>query len=99
MTRNEALCAVVAPHMQERHSFLACSDRFGFAKGTGHLIFMNILSAIVALRDDFIRWPNERERTELTQKIENQSRIPGVVDAIDGCHIMINPLRAKLFFI
>ncbi|KAF2887456.1 hypothetical protein ILUMI_18717 [Ignelater luminosus] len=50
---------------------------------------MNILSAIVALRDDFIRWPNERERTELAQRIDNQSRIPCVVGAIDGCHIII----------
>ncbi|KAF2887759.1 hypothetical protein ILUMI_18413 [Ignelater luminosus] len=93
MTRNDvvALCALIAPHTEERHqeSLLACSGRFAFAKSTGHLIFMNMLSAIIALRNDFVRWPNEIERTELAQRIENQSRLPGVVGAIDGCHIII----------
>lgn len=38
-------------------SFLACGDRFNFAKSTAHNIFKEIVSAIRLLMARYITWP------------------------------------------
>ncbi|KAJ8974679.1 hypothetical protein NQ317_019835 [Molorchus minor] len=58
--------------LSKQESFLAVSDRFGFSKGTGHYIFLQILSALTAMKNEFIQWPNPRRSQEIAFRVENR---------------------------
>lgn len=59
--------------LAKQESFLATNDRFGFAKGTGHYIFIKIVSAIAQLKH-YIRWPNPPGCIAIASRIKNRSR-------------------------
>ncbi|KAK5639752.1 hypothetical protein RI129_010563 [Pyrocoelia pectoralis] len=70
-------------------SFIAAGDRFNMAKSTSHLIFFEVVSLITTLRHNIITWPNDIERIRINRRLHNRSGIPGIIGAIDGCHIGI----------
>lgn len=71
-------------------SFLAAGDRFDLPKSTAHCVFKEIITIIAGLLPNYITWPN-RQRCHYEENIfRRRSRgFPGVVGAIDGCHIPI----------
>ncbi|KAK4880033.1 hypothetical protein RN001_008179 [Aquatica leii] len=69
-------------------SFIAAGYRFNLAKSTSHNIFFEIVTLIANLRHS-IFCPNQNERERISRTLENKSGIPGVIGAIDGCHVAI----------
>lgn len=45
--------------LAKQESFLACGDRFGMARSTGHYILDEIVSILVELMPEYIRWPDD----------------------------------------
>ncbi|KAF2894583.1 hypothetical protein ILUMI_11593 [Ignelater luminosus] len=76
-----AVCILAKPE-----SFLAAGDRFGLARNTAHVIFREIVGLLVEIMPQFITWP--RNHDEAVDVFHEQSHgFPGVVGAIDGCHM------------
>ncbi|XP_032671800.1 putative nuclease HARBI1 [Odontomachus brunneus] len=74
--------------LAKQESYLAAGDRFGFAKSTGHNIVKDIVNTLVQLMPNVIVWPNRQSCRASSIIFEQRSRgFPGVVGAIDGCHI------------
>ena len=40
---------------------------------------------------DFIKWPTRQEIPAVSRQFRNKARFPGVVSALDGCHIPFHP--------
>lgn len=71
-------------------SFLAAGDRFELPKSTDHYIFKEIITIVAGLLPNYITWPNRRRCHEEEIIFRRRSHgFPGVVGAIDGCHIPI----------
>lgn len=59
---------------------------------------MTFCKKISKIANNFIIWPSESERQEISEYFQNYSAIPGIIGALDGCHIAIkapenNPSR------
>lgn len=48
-----------------------------------------IIDILCRLAPEYIKWPTEEEAHTLAQQFAERSRLPGVIGAIDGCHIPI----------
>ncbi|CAL1678273.1 unnamed protein product [Lasius platythorax] len=71
-------------------SFRSVAGRFGLSKGVAWNIFKEVVYALKRIMPRFIRWPNNAECEESERVFRIRSRgFPGVVRAIDGCHIRI----------
>ncbi|XP_030749427.1 putative nuclease HARBI1 [Sitophilus oryzae] len=71
-------------------SFLAIGDRFNFGKSTAHGVFKQIICALASLIREYVRFPQPDEYYASTVVFNQRSRgFPGVLGAIDGCHIPI----------
>lgn len=71
-------------------SFLAAGDRFGLAKSTAYYIFSEIVEILAGLLPDYVSWPDRRSCQETERIFRRRSHgFPGVIGAIDGCHIPI----------
>ncbi|XP_046391887.1 putative nuclease HARBI1 [Ischnura elegans] len=74
----------------EQESFLSVGDRFGIAPSTAHFVYEEVVQCLHMAMDDYIKWPTEAKALESVNVFQLRSRgIPGVVGAIDGCHIPI----------
>ncbi|XP_023313229.1 uncharacterized protein LOC108907203 [Anoplophora glabripennis] len=73
--------------ISKAESFLAAGDRFGIARSTAHNIFREIIEVLHHLRAHYIRWPVDYDTIQ--EAFYARSRIPGIVGAIDGCHVEI----------
>ncbi|KAK5646228.1 hypothetical protein RI129_004692 [Pyrocoelia pectoralis] len=71
--------------LSKPESFLASGDRFGLAKSSAHLIFNDIIDILVTMLPEYVKWPDNHQETINA----SSGGIPGVVGAIDGCHIPI----------
>lgn len=70
-------------------SFRQISARFNVTISTAHDIFMDLCSALFASRSDYIIWPKDSSFATIASKFETRVGLPGVIGAIDGCHISI----------
>ena len=52
-----------------------------------------VVSALYEYRNYFVRWPTAAEAEAISLRIENRSRIPGIMGAVDGTHIRIRAPR------
>ncbi|XP_032679515.1 putative nuclease HARBI1 [Odontomachus brunneus] len=69
-------------------SFLAAGDRFNIPTSSAHHIFKEIVDVLVDLMPEYIQWPNHVYKTTCIDVFEERSYgFPGVIGAIDGCHI------------
>ncbi|XP_036142268.1 putative nuclease HARBI1 isoform X2 [Monomorium pharaonis] len=71
-------------------SFRSVADRFGLSKSNAHIVFKEVICALKEMMPQFVKWPNAEECENNERIFRMQSRgFPGVVGAIDGCHIPI----------
>ncbi|KAB0801858.1 hypothetical protein PPYR_04044 [Photinus pyralis] len=75
-------------------SFLAAGDRFGLARSTAHGIFKDVVAVFVELLNRYITWPNNHD-TAIRAFHDNSGGFPGVIGAIDGCHIQMKQPTAN----
>ncbi|XP_031348431.1 putative nuclease HARBI1 [Photinus pyralis] len=75
-------------------SFLAAGDRFGLARSTAHGIFKDVVAVFVELLNRYITWPNNHD-TAIRAFHDKSGGFPGVIGAIDGCHIQMKQPTAN----
>lgn len=68
------------------------SDIFDVADSTVVKCRDRVISALVSLKDTFIRWPtSEPNKQNIARKFEEKGGFPAVLGAIDATHIQIHP--------
>ncbi|XP_037529410.2 putative nuclease HARBI1 [Rhipicephalus sanguineus] len=68
-----------------QESFRGVSDRFGVNKGLLHYVTENIIGLWAGAAPDFTQWPLSSQ--DVAYEFYRKWRFPGVVGAVDGCHI------------
>lgn len=71
-------------------TFRSIALRFGKTPGVLHFHYVKIVHALCGLSPIYITWPTVEERAVHKEHVERRTGFPGVVAAIDGCHIEIN---------
>lgn len=69
------------------------ADRFGVSESTAVVCRDKIISALIGMRQNIIRWPNAQELQTEEQLFQRRNGFPGIVGAIDGTHIQIKAPR------
>ncbi|KAI9918931.1 hypothetical protein PsorP6_011582 [Peronosclerospora sorghi] len=59
----------------------------GVADGTVPLYTYRVISALVRLASEFVRWPQPEERREISRRVAQRPGIVGAVGIVDGTHI------------
>ncbi|XP_032677836.1 putative nuclease HARBI1 [Odontomachus brunneus] len=65
------------------------ADRFGVAPSTIYHEVHRIVDILCALSHKFIVWPEENECAAIRQQFYDRAGYPGVIGAIDGCHVTV----------
>lgn len=65
------------------------SDRFNVGRSTALYITRRIISALVELAPNVIKWPTHERVNEVWAGFEATSGFPKIIGAIDGTHINI----------
>ncbi|XP_025157462.1 protein ALP1-like [Harpegnathos saltator] len=75
-------------------TFLAAGDRFNILTSSAHHIFKEIVDVLVDLMPVYIQWPNHIYKNTYVDIFEQKSfGFPGVIGAVDGCHIPCKQLK------
>lgn len=74
----------------------SCSIReiatmFGVSESNAHGTIWKFLNAIVQQSSTVIRWPSKTDIEDTAGRFSELSGLPGVIGAVDGCHIRISP--------
>jgi hypothetical protein len=59
----------------------------GVSSGTVCKYTDRVFTAILCLHDQFIRWPDQNERLEISRRFAVEYGLPGAVGIVDGTHI------------
>ena len=77
-------------------SYRSCGLQFGIGKSIAKNVCSEFETALVRLKNDFIKFPLTRtEIEEKTREFEEEYGFPQAVGAIDGCQIKINAPAAN----
>ena len=70
------------------------AERFDIGTSTTFCITRRLSVALVEnYNETYIKWPKEEKLEEVMNQFEAKKGFPGVIDAIDGCHIPIKAPR------
>jgi len=69
--------------------FRSIALRFG-KTGVLHYHYKKIITALSEMADTYVKWASQEERVVVVAVVERRTGFPGVVGAIDGCHIEIS---------
>lgn len=64
-------------------------DKYGFTGSTVHKEVHRIVAILCSLKSTFIVWPTGDECHIVQQQFHERAGFPGVVGAIDGCHVEV----------
>lgn len=70
-------------------SFRSIALRFGKTPGVVHHHYTRIIKALCDMSGTLVKWPSPEEREVLSRAVLRKTGFPGVVGALDGCHINI----------
>lgn len=70
-------------------TFRSVALRFGVTPGVLHFHYKRNIAALCSMSAHLVRWPSQEERVRLSDSVEERTGFPGVVGALDGCHIPI----------
>ncbi|XP_031558424.1 putative nuclease HARBI1, partial [Actinia tenebrosa] len=92
--RNHALCPIdqvlIALRFYASGSFLqVIGDTVGVDKATVSRVVFSVTQALIARRDQFIKWPSNQEIQEIKNAFFQRGGFPGVIGCVDGTHIRI----------
>lgn len=65
------------------------ADRFGLSESTVIMCRDRVMSTLITLSDQLIKWPNQQEMNEEQNVFQIRNGFPNIVGAIDGTHIKI----------
>ncbi|XP_039968728.1 protein ALP1-like [Bactrocera tryoni] len=66
-------------------------DVFGVHKSTVHKYFHLVVSALIQLKNEMIKFPKLEEALIIANEFEKKSCIPNIIGAIDGTHVPVLP--------
>ncbi|KAB0805325.1 hypothetical protein PPYR_02295 [Photinus pyralis] len=69
------------------------SDKFDISKSTAWLYVRKVTEALKEVSSIYISWPTGATANNISEKFKERQNFPGVIGAIDGCHILITPPR------
>ncbi|XP_067121836.1 putative nuclease HARBI1 [Centruroides vittatus] len=75
--------------LANQESFRSVADRFDISKSTLYSYLNKVCNELIKMASDVIKWPKLEEYAHLTRKFKNIAGFPGIIGAIDGCHIPI----------
>lgn len=64
-------------------------DRFGVAVSTVHKEVYLVVKILCDLKTRYIVWPTQNECTIIENQFRERAGFPGVIGAIDGCHVHV----------
>ncbi|CAN7952086.1 unnamed protein product, partial [Ixodes pacificus] len=70
-----------------QESYRGVADRFGVHKSTLHFVVYEIVLVWARCASSVIQWPTQL--AQVASQFERKWRLPGVVGAVDGCHVSI----------
>ncbi|XP_029830989.2 protein ALP1-like [Ixodes scapularis] len=70
-----------------QESYRGVADRFGVHKSTLHFVVYEIVLVWARCAPSVIQWPTQL--AQVASQFERKWRLPGVVGAVDGCHVSI----------
>ncbi|XP_043479943.1 uncharacterized protein LOC122509767 [Leptopilina heterotoma] len=70
--------------------YRSIADRFGIAKSTAWECMLDVANCLCARVKDFIQWPRGIEVSNSEREFRKIAGHPGVIGAVDGCHIQIS---------
>jgi len=65
------------------------AERFNISQGHVSVIVCDVVDFLCTLSDSVIRWPTDAQMIGVEQEFQHMAQFPGVIGAIDGCHIHI----------
>ena len=71
------------------------SDKFGRSESTCYNTVRLITKIVSEHQDNFIKWPSAQEIPGVAASFQAKAGFPGVISAVDGCHIKIHPPAAS----
>ncbi|XP_054599280.1 uncharacterized protein [Nothobranchius furzeri] len=82
-------------YMANQNSFREMSDKFDVFQSAAHQIIVDVLKILCTLASNFVSWPNACEKATSALAFQQLCGIPGVISAIDGCHIRVQKLPVQ----
>lgn len=83
-----------------RESFSAVGSRFCMGKGYSHQSFLDIVEGLIVLFKEYVAWPSVVELSHIEQGFKPNADVyvPGIVGAINSCHLLIRkPARYSIY--
>lgn len=85
----ETLLILILWYLGNQTTFREISELFGISEGQVHTCVQLGIKILCSESPKFIKWPSLAEIPELETKFKELAGFPGVIGAIDGCHIAI----------
>jgi len=76
-------------------TFRSVALRFGETPEVLHFHYLRVINILSQMADTYIYWPHAEERTVVSRAVQRRTGFPGVVGAVDGCHIQIATPREQ----
>jgi len=86
---NEECLMVTLWYLGTKCSYREISELFGYSESCIFQCVQMTLYIICAEADTYIKWPTPDEATAIEKEFKLVAGFPGVIGAIDGCHIEI----------
>ncbi|XP_045483122.1 uncharacterized protein LOC123688582 [Harmonia axyridis] len=77
-------------YLSNTETFRQISDRFNLSLSSAHRTFFRVIDFLLNLRSEFIRWPTDQEKIQISSEFSKKQGFAGVIGCIDGSHIKIN---------
>lgn len=86
---NEECLMVTLWYLGNKCSYREISEQFGYSEGCIFQSVQIVLDILCGQSDNYIKWPTPDEALEIEKEFKSVAGFPGVIGAIDGCHIEV----------
>ncbi|XP_071092711.1 uncharacterized protein [Haliotis cracherodii] len=76
-------------YLANQDSMRTISVKFGVAKSSVHSVVHTVNTVIEKMAKKYIKWPDAHRMATIASEFQDRAEFPGVIGAIDGCHIPI----------
>ena len=72
-------------------AYRVTAETLGIPKSSAFEMTSVVIDSLVSAASEWIKWPTEDEQWEISSNFEARTGFPGIIGAVDGCHIGIVP--------
>ena len=84
---------VVFWYLATQGSFFRITDRFDVRESTCHGVVHRVCSVLCKAVDVLCPWRRGQQIYEVSQGFQDLCGLPGIIGAVDGCHVRIRPTK------